>query len=124
VSAPALLYKVEPTYPEEARKKHIQGVVVLYVEVDPAGRAANPRVVRGLGYGLDDFGLNPRKKLRFQVGIYRASRIKSRVPIRAICADIVRAARKIEPKEVQRWSVVVDGANGGHRAANGGHSDG
>src|SRR5205807_1308741 len=42
VSAPALLYKVEPEYSEEARKAKYQGTVILYVEVDPTGKAVNP----------------------------------------------------------------------------------
>ena len=34
VTAPSLLYKVEPEYSEEARKAKYQGIVLLYVEVD------------------------------------------------------------------------------------------
>ena len=45
VTAPALLYKVEPEYSEEARKAKYQGTVVLYVEVDPSGKATNIRVL-------------------------------------------------------------------------------
>ena len=40
VSAPTLLSKVEPEYSEEARKAKYQGVVLLYVEVDPSGTGA------------------------------------------------------------------------------------
>ncbi|HLH17888.1 MAG TPA: hypothetical protein VKX45_11735, partial [Bryobacteraceae bacterium] len=39
VSAPQLLFKVEPEYSEEARKAKYQGTVLLYIEVDPSGRA-------------------------------------------------------------------------------------
>ncbi|MCL5746432.1 MAG: energy transducer TonB, partial [Acidobacteria bacterium] len=54
VTAPTLLYKVEPEYSEEARKAKYQGTVVLYVEVDPSGHARNLRVIRSLGLGLDE----------------------------------------------------------------------
>jgi len=68
VSAPALLYKVEPEYSEEARKAKYQGTVVLYVEVDPSGRAQNPRVVRSLGLGLDEKAIEAVKKWKFKPG--------------------------------------------------------
>ena len=68
VSAPALLYKVEPEYSEEARKAKYQGVVVLMVTVDPAGRVTNPRVVRSLGLGLDEKAIEAVKKWRFKPG--------------------------------------------------------
>jgi len=68
VTAPALLYKVEPEYSEEARKAKYQGVVVLYVEVDPTGKAVNPRVVRSLGLGLDEKATEAVRKWKFRPG--------------------------------------------------------
>ncbi len=68
VTAPALLYKVEPEYSEEARKAKYQGVVVLYVEVDPSGKAVNPRVIRSLGLGLDEKAIEAVRKWKFKPG--------------------------------------------------------
>lgn len=68
VSAPALLYKVEPEYSEEARKAKYQGVVVLTVIVDAAGRVTNPRVLRSLGLGLDEKAIEAVKKWKFRPG--------------------------------------------------------
>jgi periplasmic protein TonB len=68
VTAPSLLYKVEPEYSEEARKAKYQGVVVLYVEVDPTGKAVNPRVVRSLGLGLDEKAIDAVRKWKFRPG--------------------------------------------------------
>ncbi len=73
VTAPSLLHKVEPEYSEEARKAKFQGVVVLYVEVDPAGRAQNVRVVRSLGLGLDEKAIEAVKLWKFRPG-YRDGR--------------------------------------------------
>ena len=42
VTAPSVLYKVEPEYSEEARKAKYQGTVVLYVEVDAGGPPNQP----------------------------------------------------------------------------------
>ena len=54
VSAPALLYKVEPAYSEEARAAKYQGTVLLYCEIGPEGRASHIRVLESLGLGLDE----------------------------------------------------------------------
>jgi TonB family protein len=68
VTAPALLYKVEPEYSEEARKAKYQGTVVVYAEVDPNGRAMNLRIMQSLGLGLDEKALEAIKKWRFRPG--------------------------------------------------------
>jgi periplasmic protein TonB len=69
VSAPTLLSKVEPEYSEEARKAKYQGVVLLYVEVDPSGKATNIRVLHSLGLGLDEKAMEAVKKWRFKPGV-------------------------------------------------------
>jgi periplasmic protein TonB len=43
-----------PLYTDEARKVKMQGTVTLRVLVGADGRAAQIRVARGVGYGLDD----------------------------------------------------------------------
>ena len=68
VTAPSLLHKVEPEYSEEARKAKYQGTVLLYVEVDTAGRAANIRVARSLGLGLDEKAIEAVKQWKFKPG--------------------------------------------------------
>jgi TonB family protein len=68
VTAPSLLFKVEPEYSEEARKAKYQGTVLLYVEVDPSGHATNIRVARSLGLGLDEKAIEAVKKWKFAPG--------------------------------------------------------
>ncbi len=43
-----------PLYTDEARKIKMQGTVTLRVLVGADGRAAQIRVARGVGYGLDE----------------------------------------------------------------------
>jgi TonB family protein len=69
VTAPALLYKVEPEYSEEARKAKYQGTVLLYVQVDPSGKAVNMRVLHSLGLGLDEKAMEAVKKWKFKPGM-------------------------------------------------------
>jgi len=68
VTAPALLFKVEPEYSEEARKAKYQGTVLLYIEVDPSGKATNIKVARSLGLGLDEKAIEAVKKWKFKPG--------------------------------------------------------
>ncbi len=68
VTAPALLSKIEPEYSEEARKAKYQGTVLLYIEVDPSGRASNIRVARSLGLGLDEKAIEAVRKWKFKPG--------------------------------------------------------
>ena len=69
VSAPRLMYKVEPAYSEMARAAKYQGTVTLYVEVDVNGRATNVRVLRGLGMGLDEQAIQAVSQWRFTPGM-------------------------------------------------------
>lgn len=68
VSAPTLVYKVEPDYTEEARAAKLQGIVVLTVEIDPTGTATNIRVLRSLGLGLDEKAIEAVKRWKFKPG--------------------------------------------------------
>ena len=66
---PKLIYQVEPEFSEEARKAKYQGIVLLAIEVDTAGRATNIRVVQGLGLGLDEKAIEAVSKWRFRPGL-------------------------------------------------------
>jgi TonB family protein len=68
VTAPVLLYKKEPEYTEEARKARYQGTVLLYVEIDPSGKATNIRVQRSLGLGLDEKAIEAVRQWKFKPG--------------------------------------------------------
>jgi TonB family protein len=47
VSTGLLLHKVNPIYPEKARRAYVQGTVVLQAEISKEGRIANLRVISG-----------------------------------------------------------------------------
>ena len=69
VSAPSILYRVEPTYSEEARKAKYQGVVVLSAIVRKDGTIELLKVIRGLGLGLDENAISALKQWKFRPGM-------------------------------------------------------
>ena len=69
VSAPRLLFKVEPEYSEEARKAKWQGTVLLTVIVDETGRPNHISVLRSLGLGLDQKAIDAVSQWRFKPGL-------------------------------------------------------
>ena len=68
VTAPSLVSKVEPGYTEDARKVRLQGTVLLYVQVDPSGKAIHMRVLHSLGFGLDEQAMEAVQKWQFKPG--------------------------------------------------------
>jgi TonB family protein len=68
VTAPTLAHKVEPAYSKEARQKRIEGTVLLYIQVDPRGRAINMRVLHSVGAGLDEKAMEAVRKWKFNPG--------------------------------------------------------
>ncbi len=68
VTAPVPLQRFEPQYTKEALAAKVQGTVVLFLEVDANGKARNVRVVRGLGFGLDEEAVKTVKQWLFRPG--------------------------------------------------------
>jgi TonB family protein len=69
VIAPTLAHKVAPAYSKQARQQRIEGTVLLYIQVDPRGRAINMRVLHSLGVGLDEKAMEAVRKWKFNPGM-------------------------------------------------------
>lgn len=69
VSAPQLIYKVEPEYTEEARAAKLSGAVMLSIEVGPDGVAHNIEVTEGLGLGLDQNAVAAVSQWKFKPAV-------------------------------------------------------
>ena len=65
IEPPRLIQEVRPNYTDEGRRRRIEGEVDLEVVVGRDGRAANIRVVRGLGAGLDQQAVVAVRQWRF-----------------------------------------------------------
>ena len=68
VTAPVLLWKIEPEYTDEARRARVQGTVVLHIEVDTRGQAQDITVQQSLGLGLDERAIEAVRRWRFRPG--------------------------------------------------------
>ena len=69
VSAPVLIHKREPEYTEDARVARYEGMVVLAAAIGPDGSPHSIRVVRGLGFGLDENAVDAVSQWKFQPGM-------------------------------------------------------
>jgi TonB family protein len=69
VKEPTVIFEVKPNYTEEARKARIEGIVLLQLVVRKDGSTDSFKVVRGLGYGLDESAISTiANKWRFKPG--------------------------------------------------------
>jgi protein TonB len=59
---------VKPVYTDAAKSAQVEGVVRVEITVDEQGRVVQARVLRGLGYGLDDAALAAAKQMTFEAG--------------------------------------------------------
>lgn len=65
ITAPELLKEVRPEFTEEARRRGVEGDVVLEIVVRADGRVGEVKVVQGLGAGLDRNAIEAVKQWRF-----------------------------------------------------------
>jgi periplasmic protein TonB len=59
---------VKPTYTEEARQAQIEGVVRVEITVGDQGNVIAVKVLKGLGYGLDEAAIKAAKQMTFEAG--------------------------------------------------------
>jgi periplasmic protein TonB len=66
VSAPVLIFSVEPEFSEEARKAKVAGNVLVNLWVDTSGNPSHVRVIRGVGMGLDEKAMEAVRQYKFK----------------------------------------------------------
>ncbi|HYR88726.1 MAG TPA: M56 family metallopeptidase [Terriglobia bacterium] len=70
------VYNAPPLYSDEARRRGIEGTVTAEVQVDASGRVSGLRVVRGLGFGLDQNALLAVRDWQFRPGTRNGSPVE------------------------------------------------
>jgi len=71
VSAPVVIYSVDPEFSDEARRAKYQGICVVSLIVDTQGNPQNVKVVRALGMGLDEKAVEAAKQYKFKPAYYK-----------------------------------------------------
>ena len=66
ITPPRLSEVANPYYTPEARKKKIEGTVTLAIVVDQKGDVTDAKVVKGLGYGLDENAIVAVKEWKYK----------------------------------------------------------
>jgi len=75
VAPPQVVSSTYPAYTDEARNRRIEGVVTIEAAFDPAGNPTVVRIVKGLGYGLDENAAAILKDWRFLPATRNGDRI-------------------------------------------------
>lgn len=68
VHAPRVVHRVEPMYPEEARRNRVSGIVILETLVDATGRVTDVLPLKPLPYGLTEAAVDAVKQWTFEPG--------------------------------------------------------
>ncbi len=65
IAKPVIITRVEPLYPESARRARQGGTVILRTVIDESGRVIDVTIVKGLGFGLQQAAIDAVTKWRF-----------------------------------------------------------
>jgi protein TonB len=71
---PEVSVEVKAPYPHEAEARQIEGTVSVRLDVAEDGRVVGARVLKGLGYGLDEAAQTALRRFRFTPAHDRAGR--------------------------------------------------
>ena len=77
-------FETKPSYTEQARLAGVEGTVVVYAEITKNGSPENLRILRSLGFGLDEEALRAVQQWRFEPDPEdeKPSRVAMYVPVR------------------------------------------
>lgn len=78
---PKLIQNVMPEFSTEARKKKIQGIVIVSALVTEDGEPVDLRLEKSLGYGLDEKALQAVSQYRFKPAMRDGSPVRERVTV-------------------------------------------
>jgi TonB family protein len=103
VSAPTIVWKVEPKYTEEARKAGVESKVVAFLTVREDGSPTKIRIARGAGFGLDEKAIEAIEAWRFSP----ASKEGRPVPIMATVEVNFRLLNRDHENQIARLNFTL-----------------
>jgi TonB family protein len=81
LTPPRTTYAPQPEFSEEARRKKVNGDVTLMVTVTESGDVADVKVVKGLGYGLDEKAIETVRTWKFQPATRNGSPVQTDIAV-------------------------------------------
>ncbi|HEY6459665.1 MAG TPA: TonB family protein, partial [Polyangiaceae bacterium] len=81
LAPPVLRSRAEATYPPDALRARVEGVVGLEVVVDEAGQVADAHVTAPAGHGFDEAALDAVRRFRFEPARKNGAPIRSSVQL-------------------------------------------
>lgn len=81
ITPPRVIRQIDPEYSDEARKRHIEGVVTLSLVVTSEGKPVQIKVLSGRGYGLDEKAVEAVKHWKFQPGTKDGKPVSTEIAI-------------------------------------------
>jgi TonB family protein len=78
---PRLVSYAHPFYTDEAQKRAVEGTVTIEAAIEPDGRARPLRIVKGLGFGLDENAALALREWRFTPATRGLDPVEARVEI-------------------------------------------
>jgi TonB family protein len=84
VRAVEILDKPKPAYTAEARQRKIEGTVLLDVIFSATGEVHVLRVIRGLGYGLDENAMEAARLIRYTPAKQAGAPVDQRVTLHVV----------------------------------------
>lgn len=81
VSAPSVIYSVDPEYSDEARRAKYTGIVMVSLIVDTQGLPQHVHVVRQLGMGLDEKAVEAVRQYKFKPAMFQGKAVPVEVNI-------------------------------------------
>jgi protein TonB len=82
LEAPSVLTRVDPVYPEAARRAGIEGTVELEVSIDAAGKVSDVEVARGLPFGLSEAAVDAVRRWTWKPARTASGPVASRKTVR------------------------------------------
>jgi len=79
-----ILDKPKPAYTAEARQRKIEGTILLDVLFTASGEVRVLRVMRGLGYGLDENAMEAARRIRYTPATEAGSPVDQRVTLHVV----------------------------------------
>lgn len=69
----------EAPYSEEARREGIEGSVRLLLRIDEEGKVSEVKLLKGLGYGLDELAMRHIGKCRFRPALHEGRPVETEI---------------------------------------------